>query len=153
MFDTTPMTTDWLSLELHTIDDMRYALGGLIAELRRCGYSDKEQFGIRLTLEEAIVNAIRHGHGGDTSKCVRFRYRLDDQSFAAEIEDEGPGFNPAALPDPLAPENLELPGGRGVFLMRHYMTTVSFNSIGNRVMLCKNRDVTPPGETNVMTEQ
>jgi serine/threonine-protein kinase RsbW len=134
------MSPGWQLLELHTIDEMRHALSSLVAELRSLGYSDKEQFGIRLSLEEAIVNAIRHGHRGDPSKRVQFRYRLDGQSFQAEVEDEGPGFNPNVLPDPLAPENLELPGGRGVFLMRHYMTFVRYNENGNCVSLHKARD-------------
>jgi serine/threonine-protein kinase RsbW len=54
-----------------------------------------------------------------------------------EIRDEGPGFDPDGLPDPLAPQNLERPGGRGVFLIRQYMTWVQFNETGNAVTLCK----------------
>jgi serine/threonine-protein kinase RsbW len=135
-----PTAPAWQCHELHTIHDMRHSLGLLMVELQGHGYSDKEQFGIRLSLEEAIVNSIKHGHQGDVSKRVLFRYHVDAQRFQAEIEDEGPGFNPDAVPSPLAPENIELPGGRGVFLMRHYMTEVSFNARGNGVILHKTRE-------------
>ncbi len=144
----TPASSTWQHHEVHTPDEMRHILGDLVAALRARGYSEKEQFGIRLTLEEAIVNAIKHGHGGDTSKRVRLRYHFDSQAFHAEIEDEGPGFNPDAVPDPLAPENLELPGGRGVFLMRHYMTAVRFNASGNCVTLTKMREAVTPLPAN-----
>src|SRR5690349_7985823 len=127
----------WQCVALHTPDEMHRILCRLVADLRQLGYSDKEQFGVRLALEEAIVNAIKHGHKGDLGKTVRLRVRLTPHELAAEVEDEGPGFNPDAVPDPLAPENLEQPGGRGVFLMRHYMTAVEFNTCGNCVKLRK----------------
>src|SRR5581483_852858 len=154
MTGTIPTPPGWHRHELHTVDEMRHVLAELINELRGRGYSEKEQFGIRLALEEAIVNAIKHGHGGDTSKRVLLRYRLDGHAFVAEVEDEGPGFDPQRLPDPLAPENLELPGGRGVFLMRHYMTSVAFNGPGNCVMLHKARGgAAPPAGANGAPER
>jgi serine/threonine-protein kinase RsbW len=135
-----PSPPAWQTHDLYTIDQMRHLLGNLVGELRDHGYSDKEQFGIRLTLEEAIVNSIKHGHRSDPSKQVTLRYRVDGQRFEAEVTDQGPGFDPQALPNPLAPENLELPGGRGVFLMRHYMTSVEYNTCGNCVTLVKTRE-------------
>ena len=138
----------WQCLDLHTPDEMHDALGRLMADLRALGFSEKEQFGIRLALEEAIVNSIKHGHGGDLTKTVRFRVHLAPDEMVAEVEDEGPGFNPDAVPDPLAPENLERPGGRGVFLMRHYMTAVSFNECGNRVTLRKVKNLEPQMNTD-----
>jgi serine/threonine-protein kinase RsbW len=105
----------------------------------RAGYGERDIFGVRLSLEEAVVNAIRHGHRGDTSKAVAVRFFVDAAQVFAEVADEGPGFDPALVPDPLAPENLERPSGRGVFLMRHYMTSVQFNERGNCVTLCKQK--------------
>jgi serine/threonine-protein kinase RsbW len=52
---------------------------------------------------------------------------------------QGDGFDPDAVPDPLAPENLEKPSGRGLLLMRHYLTSVDFNEKGNHVTLCRCR--------------
>src|SRR5215471_1219363 len=64
------------------LDDVTEALAGL-------GYSPEDQFGVRLALEEAIVNGLRHGNGGDPSKRVRVRYRVDAETLLIEVKDEG----------------------------------------------------------------
>ncbi len=92
---------------------------------------------MRLALEEAVMNAIRHGHHYDRSKHVHLRYHVTQECLLAEVEDEGPGFNPAAVPDPREPENLERESGRGLLLMRSYMTWVRYNERGTCVTLCK----------------
>ena len=96
-------------------------------------------FGIRLALEEALVNAVKHGNRSDASKIVRVHYQICEEQFLIEIRDEGAGFDPDGVPDPLSPANLERPGGRGVFLIRHYMSWVQYNEVGNAVTLCKVR--------------
>lgn len=127
-------------LGMRSLGEMPRLIDGILDELEELGYTEKERFGIRLALEEALVNAFKHGHRGDTSKTVRIRYQASMAQFVVEIEDQGPGFIPARVPDPLRPENLERPCGRGVFLMEHYMTWVRYNDRGNRVTLCKMRD-------------
>jgi serine/threonine-protein kinase RsbW len=102
-------------------------------------FDDRDVFGIRLALEEAIVNAIKHGNGMDPDKAVRIWCRVTQESVRVEIEDEGEGFTVEEVPDPTADENLERPCGRGIMLMRAFMTEISFNSRGNRVTLVKNR--------------
>jgi serine/threonine-protein kinase RsbW len=119
--------------------DMQQCMGQVLRAMQSAGYSQKDLFGTRLALEEALVNAIRHGHRSDTRKRVEVRFHISDQQLLLQIQDEGPGFDPDGLPDPLSPENLERPGGRGVFLMRHYMTWVQFNETGNCVTLCRVR--------------
>jgi len=94
-------------------------------------------FSIKLALEEALVNAIKHGNQMDRNKSVRITYRLLDDRFEICITDEGPGFDPADVPDPTAIENLERPCGRGLMLMKHYMTEVAYNECGNSVTMCK----------------
>jgi serine/threonine-protein kinase RsbW len=103
------------------------------------GYSSRDRSGMRLALEEAIINGLRHGNGGDLGKCVRVYYRVGPDAVLAEVEDEGPGFDPAAVPDPTLPENLGRPSGRGLLLMRHFTTWVCFSGRGNRVTLWKER--------------
>lgn len=127
-------------LGMRSLGEMPRLIDGILDELEELGYTEKERFGIRLALEEALVNAVKHGHRGDTSKTVRVRYQASMVQFMVEIEDQGPGFVPARVPDPLLPENLERPSGRGVLLMEHYMTWVRYNDRGNRVTLCKMRD-------------
>jgi serine/threonine-protein kinase RsbW len=92
-----------------------------------------------LSLEEALVNALRHGHGLDPTKVVRVRYHVAADVVLAEVEDEGPGFDPRAVPDPLKDENLERPSGRGILLMRRYMTSVEHKGRGNHLTLCLRR--------------
>jgi len=98
---------------------------------------DHDLFSIRLALEEALVNAIKHGNRYDRTKQVQIAYRLLPDRFVVRITDEGAGFDPNEVPDPTTFENCEHPGGRGLMLMRHYMTEVVFNERGNAVTLCK----------------
>src|SRR5947207_14087427 len=114
-------------IHIHNLTEMNEALSRILQEMAAAGYSARDQFGVRLSLEEAIVNAIKHGNREDPAKFVELTYSVTGHQVLTEIEDQGPGFNPYLIPDPLSPENLERPGGRGVFLMRHYMTTVHYN--------------------------
>jgi serine/threonine-protein kinase RsbW len=98
---------------------------------------EKDVFGIRLALEEALVNAIKHGNQMDPAKRVFINYRIAENKFEIHIRDEGAGFDPADVPDPTDIENLERPCGRGLMLMRYYMTDVAYNETGNAVMLSK----------------
>jgi serine/threonine-protein kinase RsbW len=132
-------SSGWHSLTLHRIAEVPCCIGHIVAELERLGYTDRDLFAVRLALEEALVNAVKHGHRHDASKTARVRFQATPEQLIVEIEDEGPGFDPDGVPDPLAPENLERPGGRGIFLMRHYMSWVSFNERGNGVTMCRRR--------------
>ena len=102
-------------------------------------YPDRDLFGVRLALEEAIVNAIKHGNGMDPSKEVRINCSFDDDRVTIVIEDEGPGFDVTSVPDPTSEENLDKPGGRGIMLMRSFMSRVEYNDSGNRLLLEKVR--------------
>ena len=93
----------------------------------------------RLVRRPHHVHGNEHGNREDPAKSVRVYYCVSPRDIVTEVEDQGKGFNPSEVPNPLAPENLERPGGRGVFLMRHYMTFVQFNERGNRVLLYKTR--------------
>jgi serine/threonine-protein kinase RsbW len=98
---------------------------------------DHDVFSIKLALEEALVNAIKHGNQMDRSKNVHISYRLHADRFEIDITDEGPGFDPNDVPDPTAFENLERPCGRGLMLMRHYLTEVAYEGRGNTVRMSK----------------
>jgi serine/threonine-protein kinase RsbW len=109
--------------------------------LREHEFDDREIFSIRLALEEALVNAIKHGNQLDHSKKVHIAYSVTSDRFDISITDEGPGFDPEDVPDPMATENLERPCGRGLLLMRHYMTEVTFHPPGNRMTMCRVRNL------------
>lgn len=99
--------------------------------------NEHEVFSIKLALEEALVNAIKHGNQMDRAKKVRIAYQFLADRLNVQITDEGCGFDPCDVPDPTAFENLERPCGRGLMLMRHYMTDVAFNERGNSVAMSK----------------
>jgi serine/threonine-protein kinase RsbW len=111
----------------------------IVALAQSCEYSEPELFAIRLAVEEALVNAIKHGNGSDPSKKVHIEYEISLDEVRIRIEDEGPGFDPATVPDPTDPEFLERPCGRGLMLMRHYMSFVQFSERGNAVEMMKRR--------------
>tara|TARA_R110002073_G_scaffold118918_5_gene259320 strand:- start:267729 stop:268160 length:432 start_codon:yes stop_codon:yes gene_type:complete len=100
------------------------------------GFGASSIFAVRLAIEEAITNAFEHGHEGlDPSLSIRVEYAVTPKIIEVAVQDQGPGFSPEALPDPTLIENLSKPSGRGVMLMRAYMTHVNFNPSGNRVKL------------------
>jgi serine/threonine-protein kinase RsbW len=135
-----PGHDEWHNVFIQSSAEMSRALATVTATLDRVGYSSGDIFGMRLALEEAIVNGIKHGHCGDFTKRLRCSYHISADCVFLEVEDQGQGFDPLQIPDPLAPENLERPGGRGVLLMRYYMTWIRYNERGNCVTLCKVRD-------------
>jgi serine/threonine-protein kinase RsbW len=106
-------------------------------ELQARRATDQEVFSVRLALEEALVNAIKHGNEMDRSKKVFISYRFVGDRLEVRITDEGKGFDPNDVPDPTAIENLERPCGRGLMLMRYYMTEVQYNETGNSVLMAK----------------
>ena len=109
----------------------------IVKEAESLGYGGEEIFAVRLSLEEALSNAIRHGNVGDVNKKIHIRFRVDMKCIDIYIGDEGTGFNPEAIPDPTSPEQLECPSGRGIMLMRAYMNQVEYNQRGNEVRLIK----------------
>lgn len=123
----------------HTLRELRAGLEVVQDEVERelgsHGFDDAAKFAIRLAIEEAVVNAFRHGNRNDPAKLVFFRAAIDAHRAEFEIEDQGPGFDPGAIPDPTEDENLEIPSGRGVMLIKAYMTEVEYLPPGNRLRM------------------
>jgi len=111
--------------------------GQLLDKVRAKNYNSDDVFAIHLALEEAILNAFKHGNKYDPNKNVDIEYLITDEKCDIAVADQGAGFSPDSLPDPRAEENLCKPSGRGVLLMRSYMDLVEFNDAGNRVHMIK----------------
>jgi serine/threonine-protein kinase RsbW len=111
----------------------------ILEQVKLHGFGTDATFAIRIALEEALVNAIKHGNQLDPAKTVTVSYVLNPEKFEVRITDQGPGFNPDDVPDPTAPENLERPCGRGLLLIRYYMTDVSFHDAGRTIAMFKAR--------------
>jgi serine/threonine-protein kinase RsbW len=112
----------------------------IISRLEQIGFPPRGIFGVRLALEEALVNAIKHGNGLDPNKEVFVTCQISNDKVRVVIEDQGPGFRVQDVPDPTEDENLEKPGGRGIMLMRAFLSVVEYNERGNRVVLEKHRN-------------
>lgn len=102
-------------------------------------FTPRDVFSVRLALEEALVNAIKHGNQMDPAKKVRIGCRLEQEKVWIEIEDQGEGFDPLDVPDPTTDDNLERPCGRGVMLIKAFMTSVTYNDSGNCIIMEKVR--------------
>jgi len=106
-----PSNPDELSRVDETVDK-------IAAEM---GFSPQQRDDLAIAVTEAVNNAIMHGNNADPRKKVHITFIIDDGVFTIKIRDEGTGFDPAALPDPTAPENILMEKGRGLFIIRHLM--------------------------------
>ena len=111
----------------------------ILEELKRLGWDGRDLFGITIALEESLSNAIRHGNRLDESKQVVLECKASPKRFWLRVRDEGAGFRPHLVPDCTAEGNLECPGGRGLALIKAYMTNVEYNECGNCVTMEKTR--------------
>ena len=109
----------------------------IIEDAMKYGYCKQSLFALRLCLEEALTNAIRHGNNNITEKKVSIDYRITNLQIDIKISDEGKGFIPDAVSDPTSEAKIDLPSGRGLLLMRSYMDDVTFNEKGNMIHLVK----------------
>ena len=118
----------------------RLVTDDLLEQLGQHGWSPSDIFAIHLAVEEAIVNAIVHGNRLDPAKKVRVSCEVAGDRVCVQITDEGEGFDPAQVPDCTLDERLEVPSGRGVMLMKSFMTRIEYNAKGNSVLLEKRHD-------------
>lgn len=109
----------------------------ILDEVARHGFNTNSLFATRLALEEALVNAIKHGNKLDRSKKVIVDARVTAGRVEIEIEDQGPGFDRTSVPDPTAVENLCKCSGRGILLIEAYMNSVEWSRGGRRVRLVR----------------
>lgn len=90
---------------------------------------------IMIAVTEAVNNAIRHGNKCDSDKNVKLNLAFQESMLKFTVKDQGDGFDYSHLPDPTAPENLENPGGRGIFLIKRLSDEVDFSNNGRTIEL------------------
>ncbi len=112
----------------------------ILPELEANSFSEEDIFAVHLALEEAFVNAVKHGNKMDPAKEVKIDYSVGSDKFEISMTDEGNGFDPNVVPDPRYGENLYKPNGRGLLLMRSYMDVVEFNERGNGVHMVRYKE-------------
>jgi serine/threonine-protein kinase RsbW len=125
-----------ISIQIPSITDNIRMIESFIDNAKERFQLDEDLYGnIMIAVTEAVNNAIKHGNSGNSTKNVSLTLSLNDNLLKFVIKDEGTGFDYDNLPDPTAPENIEKPGGRGIFLMKHLSDEVHFTEGGRIVEL------------------
>lgn len=91
------------------------------------GFGEDAIHYMSVAVRESVVNAIKHGNKLDAEKRVDLEFTIADKALEVTIHDQGPGFDPTSIPDPLAQENLLKVDGRGIFFMKSFMDEVSYS--------------------------
>ena len=119
------------------ISPMHAVLEYLTKRVEKLGVVDPEQSNLFVALDEAFVNAVKHGNKFDAGKMVRITAEISPREARFTIEDEGEGFDVNSIPDPLDPTNLFKASGRGVLFIYNIMDEVQYNDRGNRLTMVK----------------
>lgn len=134
-----PRDVDITLLLPNELTEVRRVQDDIESALQAHQFGESDVFAIKLAVEEALVNAIKHGNQLDPDKKVRVSYSVTVDRFRISISDEGLGFNPAELPDPTDEEYMDRGCGRGVFLIKSFMTSVEYPGCGNTVVMTKDK--------------
>jgi anti-sigma regulatory factor (Ser/Thr protein kinase) len=127
---------DSIRIEIPSIAENIRMIESFIDNAKERFHLDDDIYGnIMIAVTEAVNNAIKHGNEGDSGRNVHLTLSLEESLIKFMIEDNGKGFDYQNLPDPTAPENIEKPGGRGIFLMKHLSDEVIFHEGGRVVEL------------------
>jgi len=119
---------------------MNAVLEYLLDRVARLGLIKVEQSNLFVALDEAFVNAVKHGNRNDPAKLLRVTAELSAHEAIFTVEDEGEGFDVRAIPDPRDPANLFKSNGRGVLLIYNIMDEVEYSERGNRLKMVKRPD-------------
>ncbi|MEZ0334245.1 MAG: ATP-binding protein [Gemmatimonadales bacterium] len=125
-----PSDISWIEEAVELV--VRHCLAGHQA-------TKKTRFRLQVVLSEALSNAIVRGNGENTEKWVDVRAELLSETIRVHVTDEGPGFDPGLVPDPVTPEQLDTSGGRGLYLIRKLVDSVEFNEQGNSICMTLRR--------------
>ena len=127
---------DTISIEIPSLSENIRIIESFIDNAKEKFNLNDDIYGnIMISVTESVNNAIIHGNKKDKEKNVKISLTLTKGIIKFKIADQGAGFDYASLPDPTAPENIEKPGGRGIFLMRHLADEIDFEDEGRIVEL------------------
>jgi serine/threonine-protein kinase RsbW len=133
-----PQVHEMIEFELPSdLTLMNGVLEYLLGRVSKLGIVTPERSNLFIALDEAFVNAVRHGNKNDPTKLLRVTAELSPREACFTVEDEGEGFDVGAIPDPCDPDNLFKTSGRGVLLIHNIMDEVEYNAQGNRVKMVK----------------
>jgi serine/threonine-protein kinase RsbW len=142
---TTSRVSLTLSSSLESVDKVERTAEDFAA---RVGFDEETVPNIAMAVREAAVNAILHGNSYNPEKQITASFEVTPKAMVVRISDQGTGFNPDGIPDPLSPENILRGSGRGIFLIRAFMDEVHFRQLhpGTELTLIKHRPPALPGD-------
>jgi serine/threonine-protein kinase RsbW len=108
------------------LENVELAQIAVEASLQQLAIDETVSCQIGTAVREAVANAIKHGNKADASKQVRVDFGLEGSDVVISVQDEGAGFDPDNVPNPLEPENLLKPNGRGILLIREFMDRIEY---------------------------
>jgi len=112
-----------IASRLEMLETVQTVLGHVTAIV---GFDDDAAHYMSVAVRESVVNAIKHGNKENEKKRVRVSFVIHPKALEVAVQDEGPGFDPGRIPDPVAEENLLKADGRGIFFMRSFMDEVEY---------------------------
>ena len=120
-----------------TLQDIPKLVEEILEKLESLGLYQEIPMDVRLAVEEALTNAVKHGNKLQPDKNVSIKVEALPDRLQIEIADEGEGFDHVKVPSPTDPENIWKTSGRGVFLIRHFMDEVEYFEDGRKVKMAK----------------
>src|SRR4029078_1918449 len=128
---------------------MNGVLEYLQERVAKLGLISPERSNLFIALDEAFVNAVKHGNKNDPTKLLKITAELSRTEACFTVEDEGEGVDTNGIPDPCAPANLFRTSGRGVLLIYNIMDEVEYNAQGNRVKMVKRPDSSVEAQSSI----
>ena len=122
----------------------REVQNAILDACERHGFGEDAYFAVKLALDEAVTNAIKHGNQFADDKRVRVKAGVNPERCWVEVRDEGPGFKRDTIPDPRQDENLHKCSGRGLLLIEAYMSDVDWSEDGKAIRMSKLNRSEPP---------
>lgn len=118
-------------LILSKLDDIILVIAEITSDAEEVGFNSSRLSELQVALHEAISNAVKHGNKFDENKKVTVEWKQEGSGLRISVKDEGNGFNPEEVPNPLAPENLMKDSGRGLHFIKQLARETHFNKEGN----------------------
>ena len=137
------MTNEASTVEMTFESNLKYVEVAEDVVRRVCttaGFEEEEEHKIEMAVHESLINAIWHGNKNDPAKQVWLQFQIFGDRLEIRVRDQGNGFDPDHIPDPLAESNLLKVSGRGIFLIRAYVDEFRVKSVvgsGTEVTLVK----------------
>ncbi len=120
-------------------ESMDFVQHAILGTMESFDYVEEDLFAVRIAIEEAIANAVLHGHQGDQERLIDIEWTITEKEVSMVVCDSGRGYDESAVPDPTADENLTLPSGRGLAMINAFMSDVSISDGGRRIEMARKR--------------